>query len=162
MTKKYECKLGYIKKIHIGSLQAGINTSQLTLALESEAASIYCQHMHLIKTDGPPNGDDTFKKLVEKGKKYMVVDLGGWFFKSIIFYVHLSIVLFFRWSLIFIADNIFWHSYKITSIYKVPFKNCSTLYNQSTLQNMKQKINKNNYAQIHSVGVNEIQECTKA
>lgn len=64
---------------NIDSLQAGIKTSQLTLALEPEAASIYCQHMHLINTDGPPKVDDTFKKLVEEGKKYMVVDLGGWF-----------------------------------------------------------------------------------
>lgn len=61
------------------SLQAGINPSQLTLALEPEAASIYCQHMHLINTNGPSNVDDTFKKIVEEGKKYMVVDLGGWF-----------------------------------------------------------------------------------
>lgn len=59
------------------ALQAGINPSQLTLALEPEAASIYCQHMHLINTNGPSNVDDTFKKIVEKGKKYMVVDLGG-------------------------------------------------------------------------------------
>lgn len=59
------------------AIQAGIKTSQLTLALEPEAASIYCQHMHLINTNGPPNVDETFKTVVEEGKKYMVVDLGG-------------------------------------------------------------------------------------
>lgn len=42
------------------AMQAGINPSQLTLALEPEAASIYCQHMHLINTNGPSNMDDTF------------------------------------------------------------------------------------------------------
>lgn len=59
------------------AIQAGIKSSQLTLALEPEAASIYCQCMHLMNTNGPPNVDDTFKKIVEEGKKYMVVDLGG-------------------------------------------------------------------------------------
>lgn len=46
--------------------------------MEPEAASIYCQHMYLVdKKDGSSNEDDTFKRSVEKGQKYMVVDLGG-------------------------------------------------------------------------------------
>lgn len=60
------------------AIKAGIKTTQLTLALEPEAASIYCQHMYLVdKKDGSSNEDDTFKRSVEKGQKYMVVDLGG-------------------------------------------------------------------------------------
>lgn len=60
------------------AVKAGIKTNQLTLALEPEAASIYCQHMYLVdKKDGSSNEDDTFKRSVEKGQKYMVVDLGG-------------------------------------------------------------------------------------
>lgn len=60
------------------AIKAGIKTKQLTLALEPEAASIYCQHMYLVdKKDGSSNEDDTFKRSVEKGQKYMVVDLGG-------------------------------------------------------------------------------------
>lgn len=45
--------------------------------MEPEAASIYCQHMYLVDNDGSSNEDGTFKKAVEKGQKYMVVDLGG-------------------------------------------------------------------------------------
>uniref|UniRef100_A0A8W8KYD9 Heat shock 70 kDa protein 12B n=1 Tax=Magallana gigas TaxID=29159 RepID=A0A8W8KYD9_MAGGI len=59
------------------AIKAGIKTNQLTLALEPEAASIYCQHMYLVDNDGSSNEDGTFKKSVEKGQKYMVVDLGG-------------------------------------------------------------------------------------
>ncbi|XP_034316125.2 heat shock 70 kDa protein 12B-like [Magallana gigas] len=60
------------------AIKAGIKTNQLTLALEPEAASIYCQHMYLVdKKDGSSDEDDTFKRSVEKGQKYMVVDLGG-------------------------------------------------------------------------------------
>lgn len=59
------------------AVKAGIKTNQLTLALEPEAASIYCQHMYLVDNDGSSNEDGTFKKSVEKGQKYMVVDLGG-------------------------------------------------------------------------------------
>nr|XP_034316125.1 heat shock 70 kDa protein 12B-like [Crassostrea gigas] len=60
------------------AIKAGIKTNQLTLALEPEAASIYCQHMYLVdKKDESSNEDDTFKRSVEKGQKYMVVDLGG-------------------------------------------------------------------------------------
>lgn len=33
--------------------------------------------MYLVDNDGSSNEDGTFKKSVEKGQKYMVVDLGG-------------------------------------------------------------------------------------
>lgn len=56
--------------------KAGIGTDQLILALEPEAASIYCQFCH------PPNQDhdtsfDAFRQMVKDKRKYMVVDLGG-------------------------------------------------------------------------------------
>ena len=46
------------------------------MALEPEAASIYCQHLHLEKDDVT---DDRFMQDVKAGTKYMVVDLGGEF-----------------------------------------------------------------------------------
>ena len=46
------------------------------MALEPEAASIYCQHLHLEKDDVT---DDRFMQDVKTGTKYMVVDLGGEF-----------------------------------------------------------------------------------
>lgn len=50
--------------------QAGITDNHLIIALEPEAASIYCQY---VKTRGT---DDTFK-VSKLGTQYMVVDLGG-------------------------------------------------------------------------------------
>ncbi|XP_061183705.1 heat shock 70 kDa protein 12A-like [Saccostrea echinata] len=49
---------------------AEIPSDQLLLALEPEAASIYCQHMHL------ENPDNTRKK-ESINSKYMVLDIGG-------------------------------------------------------------------------------------
>ncbi|XP_063447378.1 heat shock 70 kDa protein 12A-like [Mytilus trossulus] len=54
-----------------GAVQAGIPENKLYIALEPEAASIFCQYLpteHL-------NGADF--KMAEPGTKYMVVDLGG-------------------------------------------------------------------------------------
>ena len=56
------------------SFQAGIEADQLWMALEPEAASIYCQHLHLERDEIQ---DDSFMKDVKSGKQYMVVDLGG-------------------------------------------------------------------------------------
>lgn len=56
------------------AIQAGIPDDQLEIALEPEAASIYCHLMHLddIQSD---NTTDSFTR--GSGVKYMVVDLGG-------------------------------------------------------------------------------------
>lgn len=53
-------------------IKAGIPENQLEIALEPEAASIYCHLMHLddIRKDHSSGGP---------GHKYMVVDLGGMF-----------------------------------------------------------------------------------
>lgn len=59
------------------AIKAGIKTNQLTLALEPEAASIFCQQMHYLNKDNPEDHQNTFQKFVKKGNKYMVVDLGG-------------------------------------------------------------------------------------
>lgn len=59
------------------AIKAGIKTNQLTLALEPEAASIFCQQMHCLNKDNPEDPQNTFQKFVKKGNKYMVVDLGG-------------------------------------------------------------------------------------
>ncbi|XP_063415830.1 heat shock 70 kDa protein 12A-like [Mytilus trossulus] len=52
--------------------KAGINSGQLSIALEPEAAAIYCQHL---KTDRQEK--NTFASTVKAGMKYMIVDLGG-------------------------------------------------------------------------------------
>lgn len=57
------------------ALQAGIKAGQLSIALEPEAASIYCQNL---KTDRSENkGKNLFSATIKPGTKYMVVDLGG-------------------------------------------------------------------------------------
>lgn len=52
-------------------LQAGIQDNQLIIALEPEAASIYCQY---VKTK---DISDPKLTLSSPGTQYMVVDLGG-------------------------------------------------------------------------------------
>lgn len=56
------------------NVKAGIPSDQLEIALEPEAASIYCQLMHLdeIQRDNTTN---SFTR--GPGVKYMVVDIGG-------------------------------------------------------------------------------------
>uniref|UniRef100_K1PQ01 Heat shock 70 kDa protein 12A n=1 Tax=Magallana gigas TaxID=29159 RepID=K1PQ01_MAGGI len=57
------------------AINAGIKSDQLTLALEPEAASIYCQYLYMERKD--EGNTDEFQKLVEGKAKYMVADLGG-------------------------------------------------------------------------------------
>ncbi|CAG2215187.1 unnamed protein product [Mytilus edulis] len=52
---------------------AGIKKDKLAIALEPEAASIFCQKL---KTDKAETGRD-FCETVKSGMKYMVIDLGG-------------------------------------------------------------------------------------
>ena len=59
--------------------QAGIPENRLIIALEPEAASIYCQYLPTQKLHGAKEGFEMSKT----GAKYMVVDLGGKF-KSIV------------------------------------------------------------------------------
>ncbi|XP_063413737.1 heat shock 70 kDa protein 12A-like isoform X1 [Mytilus trossulus] len=54
--------------------KAGIKGNQLTIALEPEAASIYCQEL---RTDRENKTNITFSETIKKGMKYVVVDLGG-------------------------------------------------------------------------------------
>ncbi|XP_052081987.1 heat shock 70 kDa protein 12A-like isoform X7 [Mytilus californianus] len=54
-----------------GAVQAGIPENKLYIALEPEAASIFCQYLPTEKL----NGADF--KMAKPGTKYMVVDLGG-------------------------------------------------------------------------------------
>ncbi|XP_056013063.1 heat shock 70 kDa protein 12A-like [Ostrea edulis] len=58
------------------AVKAGIPSDQLTIALEPEAASIYCQYMYL-EQEYDKDPDSTFQKQVTEKSKYMVVDLGG-------------------------------------------------------------------------------------
>lgn len=54
-------------------LQAGIPNKNITIALEPECASIYCQHLSTVNLHGA-----TDEYLMKKtGQKYVVVDLGG-------------------------------------------------------------------------------------
>nr|XP_022286221.1 heat shock 70 kDa protein 12A-like isoform X3 [Crassostrea virginica]XP_022286222.1 heat shock 70 kDa protein 12A-like isoform X3 [Crassostrea virginica] len=60
------------------AIQAGIKKDQLTLVLESEAASIYCQYYASIQDEEQQlNPSDEFRTLVENKEKYMVLDIGG-------------------------------------------------------------------------------------
>jgi hypothetical protein len=58
-------------------LQAGIEGRNLTLALEPEAASLFCRYSPTFQSNGQENTHvfDVFKPET----KYMVVDLGGMF-----------------------------------------------------------------------------------
>ena len=53
-------------------LQAGIPAYQLMIALEPEAASIYCKHLPVEKLEGS-NSICAF----QPGSKYLVLDAGG-------------------------------------------------------------------------------------
>ncbi|XP_062582261.1 heat shock 70 kDa protein 12A-like [Saccostrea cucullata] len=53
--------------------KAGIKKEDLTIALEPEAASIYCQYLQMAQQD--PSSESL--GVVKPGTKYMVVDLGG-------------------------------------------------------------------------------------
>ncbi|XP_061165028.1 heat shock 70 kDa protein 12A-like [Saccostrea echinata] len=55
------------------AVKAGIKADHLIMALEPEAASIYCQHLPFEKQDLSA----TTLGVVKPGTKYMVVDLGG-------------------------------------------------------------------------------------
>lgn len=52
----------------------GIKETQLSIALEPEAASIFCQHLPVERAGA---GNESFLKVAKSGTKYMVVDLGG-------------------------------------------------------------------------------------
>ncbi|CAG2218767.1 unnamed protein product [Mytilus edulis] len=53
--------------------KAGIHKDHLSISLEPEAASIYCQHLPTEKLSGAESGFTMSKE----GTKYMIVDLGG-------------------------------------------------------------------------------------
>ena len=61
-------------------LKAGINSALLSIALEPEAASLYCQHQHVEQDESE---DDQAQQSTVRfrppkaGTKYAVVDLGG-------------------------------------------------------------------------------------
>ncbi|XP_056012657.1 heat shock 70 kDa protein 12A-like isoform X2 [Ostrea edulis] len=55
------------------AIEAGIKNEHLIIALESEAASIYCQYLHIAKEDTSSSA----LGVVKPGTKYMMVDLGG-------------------------------------------------------------------------------------
>uniref|UniRef100_A0A8W8L7E4 Uncharacterized protein n=1 Tax=Magallana gigas TaxID=29159 RepID=A0A8W8L7E4_MAGGI len=55
------------------AVNAGIPNKYLTIALESEAASTYCQYLKFAKGDTSSPTLDVLKS----GTKYMLVDLGG-------------------------------------------------------------------------------------
>lgn len=68
----------------LNCLQAGINGKDLSIALEPEAASVYCMRRPVDMLAGA----DSFKSgsvvgPFSKGVKYMVVDIGGKFISNI-------------------------------------------------------------------------------
>ena len=59
-------------------IQAGISGDQLSICLEPEAASLYCQHLPTEKLKDKQGKGAEFAAF-GKGTKYMVIDLGGLF-----------------------------------------------------------------------------------
>ena len=56
------------------SLQAGISTDRLSLALEPEAASLFCKYVPTEKVTGARGASIS---CFSPGKKYLVLDAGG-------------------------------------------------------------------------------------
>ena len=54
--------------------QAGIDTRQLTISLEPECASLFCQYLPVDRFCG---GGEAHCRLTAPGIVYMIVDLGG-------------------------------------------------------------------------------------
>ncbi|XP_069129616.1 heat shock 70 kDa protein 12A-like isoform X1 [Argopecten irradians] len=59
--------------MRLAAEQAGIKGDQLTIALEPEAASLYCKHLPVEKMGGSEQGFTCFSN----GSKYLVLDAGG-------------------------------------------------------------------------------------
>ena len=53
--------------------QAGIETNRLVIALEPEAASIFCKELPVEKFEEGSDNIDVF----QEGQKYLVLDAGG-------------------------------------------------------------------------------------
>lgn len=66
-----------ILKKRVLFFKAGLPDKMLRIALEPEAASLFCQHLPLEKLVGASKGFDVSKP----GTKYMVIDLGGKYIK---------------------------------------------------------------------------------
>lgn len=62
-------------------LQAEIDGAQLSIALEPEAASLYCQ---LLPTDKTYTKNGATFAAASAGSKYMVIDLGGKYLKRML------------------------------------------------------------------------------
>lgn len=63
-------------------IQAGIRKDRLVIALEPEAASIYCQHLPPDKITGAIEGFS----VADEGSKYLVIDIGGMLRQSEFFF----------------------------------------------------------------------------
>ena len=60
--------------------QAGIDGQNLSLALEPEAASLYCKYLPVERIGGSSKGVTCFRA----GSKYLVLDAGGKEFMGIV------------------------------------------------------------------------------
>lgn len=72
VVKKKNNLFFHAKKIWF---QAGIPTNQLCLALEPEAASLFCRHLPVEKVKDA-DGQSALSSLAP-GKRYLVLDAGG-------------------------------------------------------------------------------------
>lgn len=59
-------------------IKAGINDDNLTIALEPEAASMYCKKVPLEKLSGPESEFQIFSP----GNQYLILDAGGMYFRK--------------------------------------------------------------------------------
>ncbi|OWF39272.1 heat shock 70 kDa protein 12A-like [Mizuhopecten yessoensis] len=60
--------------MRVAAKKGGIKETQLAIALEPEAASIFCQHLPVERSGA---GNESFLKGAKSGTSYMVLDLGG-------------------------------------------------------------------------------------
>lgn len=75
--KRYKriINISYQKLAHffLSVYQAGISRNQLMIALEPEAASLFCKYLPIEKLQGSEGGISAFKP----GSRYLVLDAGG-------------------------------------------------------------------------------------
>ena len=80
--------IGHIYVIYIFNLlKADIDGGQLSIALEPEAASLYCQ---LLPTEKLLGSEGAKFAVASPGTKYMVIDLGGTVCKIHQFYIDIE------------------------------------------------------------------------
>lgn len=62
-------------------IKAGVRSECLTIALEPEAASVYCKKIQLAKLSEANSDEDGFD-IFSPGNQYLILDAGGMYFRK--------------------------------------------------------------------------------